>query len=150
MTLLGREFSITGMTGGYRRIFQRPKDYEWELLKYTDESLPLAETDLDIITKLKPVNRANDVKLRTLEKEGPVSAKQFKINGVECADLSSVNHEMNAERGVEVQQVKSLDNAKVPETKTALKLGFTLPASCYATMAIRELLKQSTSVSSQV
>ncbi|KAK6911419.1 Pseudouridine synthase, TruD [Dillenia turbinata] len=117
-----------------------------ELLKYTDESLPLAETDLD---KLKPANGANGKKLRTLDMEDPVSAKQLKTNGVESADLSSANHEIDAVRGVDVLQVKLLDNAKVQETKTALKLGFTLPASCYATMAIRELSKQSTSVSSQ-
>lgn len=24
-----REFSITNMTGAYRRVFQKPKDFEW-------------------------------------------------------------------------------------------------------------------------
>ncbi|KAF5946076.1 hypothetical protein HYC85_016304, partial [Camellia sinensis] len=52
--LPGREFSITNMTGGYRRVFQKPKDFEWEILRYTDGNIPLAETDLDIIAKSKP------------------------------------------------------------------------------------------------
>ncbi|KAA8544958.1 hypothetical protein F0562_019647 [Nyssa sinensis] len=49
-----KEFSITDMTGDYRRAFHKPKDFEWELLKYTDGNIPLAETDLDIIVKSKP------------------------------------------------------------------------------------------------
>ncbi|KAI3875172.1 hypothetical protein MKX03_032976, partial [Papaver bracteatum] len=51
-----KEFSITSMTGGYRRVFQKPIDFEWELLLYTDVNLPLAETDLDVITKSRKVN----------------------------------------------------------------------------------------------
>ncbi|KAK3135128.1 hypothetical protein QOZ80_5BG0414940 [Eleusine coracana subsp. coracana] len=48
-----KEFSITNMKGGYRRVFQRPIDFEWELLNYTDDSSSLAETDLDILSKIK-------------------------------------------------------------------------------------------------
>ncbi|KAJ6682845.1 hypothetical protein OIU74_020987 [Salix koriyanagi] len=46
-----KEFSITSMTGSYRRVFQKPLDFEWELLAYNDSNKPLAETDLDKISK---------------------------------------------------------------------------------------------------
>ncbi|KAL9274144.1 hypothetical protein AKJ16_DCAP18869, partial [Drosera capensis] len=53
-----KEFSITSMTGGYRRVFQKPLDFGWEILTYTDGNRPLAETDLDIILKSKASNGA--------------------------------------------------------------------------------------------
>ncbi|KAI3691248.1 hypothetical protein L2E82_49509 [Cichorium intybus] len=89
-----KEFSLTSMTGAYRRVFGNAKDFEWELIKYTDVSIPLAVTDLDIVLKANE----NEVKKESLGDQ------------------------------------------------LALKLSFTLPASSYATMAIRELLKTSTSV----
>ncbi|KAI3506310.1 hypothetical protein L1887_28667 [Cichorium endivia] len=89
-----KEFSLTSMTGAYRRVFGNAKDFEWELIKYTDVSIPLAVTDLDIVSKANE----NEVKKESLGDQ------------------------------------------------LALKLSFTLPASSYATMAIRELLKTSTSV----
>ncbi|KAL7600373.1 hypothetical protein Lser_V15G22246 [Lactuca serriola] len=94
-----KEFSLTSMTGAYRRVFGKAKDFEWELIKYRDVSIPLAMTDLDIVSK---ANEGDGIKNESLELE-------------------------------------------LGEDQLALKLSFTLPASCYATMAIRELLKTSTS-----
>ncbi|GMG99613.1 hypothetical protein Nepgr_001453 [Nepenthes gracilis] len=119
-----KEFSITGMTGAYRQVFQRPLDFEWEILKYSDGNRPLAETDLDIIAKSKLVTEVNHTDAANIPDscEGDVKL------------LSSF--EADGERENFISQV----------TQMALKLGFTLPASSYATMAIRELLKTSTSV----
>ncbi|XP_074292662.1 uncharacterized protein LOC141619546 isoform X2 [Silene latifolia] len=102
-----KEFSITSMSGGYRRVYQKPKDLEWEILKYTDATTPLADTDLDILSK-----------------SGTMTHEKYTAVG-------------NEETG-------AIQSSEVPQT--ALKLSLTLPASCYATMAIRELLKTSTSV----
>ncbi|CAH2055083.1 unnamed protein product, partial [Thlaspi arvense] len=100
-----KEFSITSMTGGYRRVFQKPIDFEWELLTYTDSNKPLAETDLDRITAETPMSKVE-------------SAESMKSDG----------------------------NQDSEQTQLALKMALTLPSSCYATMAVRELLKTSTSV----
>ncbi|KAI3687207.1 hypothetical protein L1987_80901 [Smallanthus sonchifolius] len=96
-----KEFSLTSMTGAYRRVFGKAKDFEWELIKYRDASIPLTMTDLDMVTKAS----------------------------------STPNGEAM------LKEEESLG-----EQQLALKLSFTLAASSYATMAIRELLKTSTSV----
>lgn len=119
-----KEFSITSMTGGYRRVFQKPMDFEWELLKYTDGDIPLVETDLDIIANSRPAT--------VVRKE----ASSFSSNNDKAADGDRVEVAQNPTDG--------FSNAE--EAKMALQLSFTLPSSCYATMAIRELLKTSTSV----
>ncbi|KAL8265860.1 hypothetical protein R6Q59_003204 [Mikania micrantha] len=95
-----KEFSMTSMSGAYRRVFGKANDFEWELIKYRDVSIPLTTTDLDMVTRTN---------------------KSPKIEAV-------------------LQENESLAE------QLALKLSFTLAASCYATMAIRELLKTSTSV----
>ncbi|KAK9074958.1 hypothetical protein SSX86_003277 [Deinandra increscens subsp. villosa] len=96
-----KEFSLTSMTGAYRRVFGKAKDFEWELIKYRDISIPLTMTDLDMVTKASQTPNGEAV----------------------------------------LKEDESLGE------QLALKLSFTLAASCYATMAIRELLKTSTSVS---
>ncbi|KAE8734678.1 mitochondrial import inner membrane translocase subunit tim23-like [Hibiscus syriacus] len=53
---------------------------------------------------------------------------------------------MEVSREDEPLEVHSAPDSNSQEPQKALKLAFTLPASCYATMAIRELLKTSTSV----
>uniref|UniRef100_A0A7N0UDF1 TRUD domain-containing protein n=1 Tax=Kalanchoe fedtschenkoi TaxID=63787 RepID=A0A7N0UDF1_KALFE len=107
-----KDFSITNMTGDYRCVFQKPKDFEFELLEYIDGNAPLAETDLDRIEKLRSGNRV-----------------------VEDGQ-ADVGEDTNGHSSDPI----------IRDTQKALKLCFTLPSSSYATMAIRELLKTSTSV----
>lgn len=142
-----KEFSITNMTGGYRRVFQKPKDFEWELVLYKDENEPLAETDLDKITYSNPVN---------IRREDP----PFNGNVDKSVDLESLKSDARLSRDHDAPEgdkgrspqddpgynFAEAVNSGVLESLMAVKLAFTLPASSYATMAIRELLKTSTSV----
>ncbi|KAK8968075.1 hypothetical protein KSP40_PGU018992 [Platanthera guangdongensis] len=121
-----KEFSISNMTGDYRRVFQRPIDYTWELLTYTNNNEDLAETDLDIISRLKSTDLVTD-------KSSISASLDEKVNFV------------SDDKNPMIDQVECHGS----DPKVALKLRFTLPASCYATMAIRELLKSSTSVAYQ-
>ncbi|RLN29281.1 multisubstrate pseudouridine synthase 7 isoform X1 [Panicum miliaceum] len=128
-----KEFSITSMKGGYRRVFQRPIDFQWELMTYTDESSSLAETDLDVLSRTKP-KEANEL----------VTSDQSQAKLEKASDTSTPT---NGSGSLENKPTGSPDTAP---RKLAIKLAFTLPASCYATMAIRELLKTSTSYWNQL
>ncbi|XVF31168.1 hypothetical protein REPUB_Repub16aG0122600 [Reevesia pubescens] len=139
-----KEFSITSMTGSYRRVFLKPIDFQWELLSYTDGNIALSETDLDKIPESKPV--------KLVEEEKPTNGRQEPFNNMEQLEsfednkkFSTDNDEVEGSTEAEPPQIHSLPDSSQGIQK-ALKLAFTLPASCYATMAIRELLKTSTSV----
>ncbi|XP_026660556.2 pseudouridylate synthase 7 homolog isoform X2 [Phoenix dactylifera] len=136
-----KEFSITNMRGGYRQVFQRPIDYVWGLLSYTDDTVPLAETDLDIIHKRKPA----DLIKEELHANGNLGSQS---NDFESQGSVSNHVAQDGSEGGSLQ-VESICSSDAQPSKLALKLGFTLPASSYATMAIRELLKMSTSVAHQ-
>ncbi|KAK4339529.1 hypothetical protein RND71_040991 [Anisodus tanguticus] len=137
-----KEFSITNMTGAYRRVFQKPKDFEWELLSYTDGTIPLAETDFDVIAKSVKKSKVREEDSANGSEElradsSAISVGDDMLPGKGCEEKS------NSEAGMQTEKSQSGGNA---ESQMALKLSFTLPASCYATMAVRELLKTSTSV----
>ncbi|KAL3349408.1 hypothetical protein AABB24_022504 [Solanum stoloniferum] len=137
-----KEFSITNMTGAYRRVFQKPKDFEWELLSYTDGTIPLAETDFDVLAKsVKSKVREEDP--TNGSKELPADSSAISVGG---DMLSGKVREEKINNEAEMQSEKSQSGGNAEESQMALKLSFTLPASCYATMAVRELLKTSTSV----
>ncbi|KAI3473679.1 hypothetical protein Pfo_031525, partial [Paulownia fortunei] len=140
-----KEFSLTNMTGAYRRVFQKPKDFEWELLNYKDINIPLAETDWDIIAKSSAATFVRDShnKEQIKLQNGWRSKADNFDNEIE---LSAGTGETKSDRDDGIQIEESLGAIKTQESQMALKLSFTLPASCYATMAIRELLKTSTSV----
>ncbi|CAM0954682.1 unnamed protein product [Alopecurus aequalis] len=135
-----KEFSITSMKGGYRRVFQKPIDFEWELLKYTDDSASLAETDLDNLSKdkLAEAKIANE----------PASGGNSVSNTPDCKLEGPLETSMPTSE-TSVVENKSISSPDTLPSKLAVKLAFTLPASSYATMAIRELLKNSTSVAYQ-
>ncbi|XP_073366853.1 uncharacterized protein [Aegilops tauschii subsp. strangulata] len=120
-----KEFSITSMKGGYRRVLQRPIDCEWDLMTYTDDKIHLVETDLDVLSKAKP-SEVNEL----------LSTGASHDDSLDTSGATIL---------AETESIGSSD--LLPEL--AVKLSFTLPTSSYATMAIRELTKTSTSVDCQ-
>ncbi|XP_021282430.1 multisubstrate pseudouridine synthase 7 isoform X2 [Herrania umbratica] len=142
-----KEFSITSMTGSYRHVFQKPIDFEWELLSYSDGTIALSETDLDKIAKTKPVNLVKEEKpTNGTEGQDPSDHMEHIESFEDDKKFSTDNVEVEGSREAEPPQIHSLPESNSLGTQKALKLAFTLPASCYATMAVRELLKTSTSV----
>uniref|UniRef100_I1PX44 TRUD domain-containing protein n=1 Tax=Oryza glaberrima TaxID=4538 RepID=I1PX44_ORYGL len=135
-----KEFSITSMKGGYRRVFQRPIDFEWELMTYTDDTASLAETDLDVLSRNKPT-KAKEVNETISSAISNAQSHDSKVAGPLDSSMPG------SETGL--VEEKSVGSSDMLARKLAIKLAFTLPASSYATMAIRELLKTSTSVTYQ-
>ncbi|CAM8993877.1 unnamed protein product [Rhodiola kirilowii] len=138
-----KDFSITKMTGDYRFVFHKPEDFEFELLEYTDGNAPLAETDLDRIEKLSLKNQVRkDIQA---DVSNDMNASYNREKPSNSANLESDNGRSHIERQLPNRQ--SSDSV-VRDTQKALKMSFTLSSSCYATMAIGELLKTSTCLSS--
>ncbi|XP_047151441.1 pseudouridylate synthase 7 homolog [Vigna umbellata] len=138
------EFSITSITGCYRRVFQKPINFEWELLEYSDSNKQLVETDLDKINKSAPKNTVKPFDVGN----GKTDEAFDCIRELESSDDFPKDENFKEIAGEEVKlpHGESLGDSSSQHSHIALKLSFTLPASCYATMAIRELLKTSTSV----
>ncbi|XVE62830.1 hypothetical protein DITRI_Ditri06bG0151600 [Diplodiscus trichospermus] len=141
-----KEFSITGMTGSYRHVFQKPIDFQWELLSYTDGNIALSETDLDKIAKTKPLNLAKEEKPTNGTEGEELFNHMEQLESFEDDIKSSTENDVEGSREAEPPQIDTVPDSNSQATQKALKLAFTLPSSCYATMAIRELLKTSTSV----
>ena len=119
-----REFSIRGLPGAYRHVVYRPSDLQYRLLRYDDPDAELATTDL-------------------MRLQGRVAA--LPTEGAHpggCAPNTSSRLDSPSEPDAASLATPSLAAGQ----HLALALSFTLPSSCYATMLIRELTKQATTV----
>lgn len=102
---------------------------------------------MDIIAKARPVDVVKEPESTNgNEEKDLVDCTKQSESDKNDIEHSTDNSQADCGREVGVTQVESLCGSNSQESQLALKLGLTLPSSCYATMAIRELLKTSTSV----
>ncbi|XP_051146896.1 multisubstrate pseudouridine synthase 7 isoform X1 [Andrographis paniculata] len=139
-----KDFSLASMTGAYRRVFQKPKDFEWELLSYTDSNKPLADTDLDIIVNSSAAISCEGSNHEGSKLQDDCVPEADKLENEAESTVVITGPKSDSEENIQAGEAEGASETQ--ESYLALKLSFTLPSSCYATMAIRELLKTSSSV----
>lgn len=133
------EFSMKGLPGDYRRVLHRPSDLRFRLVRYSDPNQELAVNDMDALIAADRARAAGKgAQAAAAEEEGPSTAE----------GTDTVLGEVISHAALPISclgsSVRQSSSSPLQGPMMALLLKFTLPASCYATMLIRELLKSTT------
>eukprot|EP00879_Flechtneria_rotunda_P004747 GHRR01005016.1.p1 GENE.GHRR01005016.1~~GHRR01005016.1.p1 ORF type:complete len:819 (+),score=345.29 GHRR01005016.1:316-2772(+) len=158
-----KEFDLAGLTGDYRKLLHVPTDLSHRVVRYQhpdqDDLLPTDWHELQ-------ASRTEHQKRQRMEQQGmsdptadapsqqqdpqgqPGDAAQNKNSTAAGSDDSTIqNGPGNAAPPPASAPEQTTGNA-INRALVGVVLEFTLPASCYATMLIRELTKSSTSKAS--
>lgn len=136
------------LSGDYRAFLQQAKDFEWRLEPYSDASEVLVSSDADkLVSQLKTTNkrppRWDDAQARATSSDQSADPKSETPDGKadDTAEKMEVEKEEKTKDGDDAEPA-----AKAPEAvhrpHLALCVSFTLPSSAYATVLLRELMKQ--------
>jgi len=141
----------------------KPKQVKWQFIRYDDYTISLIKTDMEIMDEKKKKKRENE-KQKTKE----LHSKKVNANSViftenaddvskKTVDNIDSNEKLLDSQPTEGAKAMNMDNEIETESfgvangkHLALKLQFTLPSSCYATTALRELLYNDSSYKAQV
>lgn len=126
------------LKGNYRTILQQPQDFQYELIRYAQHDEELAVTELQKFRESRDnKNNKRHVDIAKGEAESTNATnepaqKKLRVDEEGQAIASNSEH-------------LSVDTA-APASKPylALQLKFGLQSGCYATMLLREVMKQST------
>ncbi len=131
-----------------RAARQRCGDLRWELVRYSDPTASLALTDVDrIALRQQQAQQQQQQQQQPEEQASPISAASSAVGTGASAHADEASASVSA---ASASAASRLSVAGDPCGRhTALVLSFTLPQSTYATMALRELTKQSSSQAHQ-
>lgn len=139
-----KDFSIMELTGAYRHLLHRPADLEVSVsggkrtLAVVD---PACAIGISVGASLMQTACWTAVlsPVQSLFKSSPL---QYELVRYSHPDIDLASTDLMELRG---EQLPAPISDKSSDCYLALRLAFTLPSSCYATMLIRELTKQPSS-----
>ena len=111
---LFRKHPVFQFSGGYRRVFSRPGNFEWSSVAYSERNSDILSTEL----------------------------QEFQVGGRKGVD--SVKADTYVEEVESVVSDQNTKEEEAPLKYLAAVLKFSLPAGVYATMLLREIMKTST------
>ncbi|VDL40771.1 unnamed protein product [Hymenolepis diminuta] len=122
------------LPGSYRHLIVKPEDVHYEIREYSDVLEPLVHSDYAIMNEKSPVKGGNH------------SNEKGKCETTSPYELVLRNAHLNSGLYCFFALFLGVAEGECKEKSRALILEFTLPKAAYATMAIRELMKNVTVV----
>eukprot|EP00899_Mesostigma_viride_P015275 jgi/Mesvir1/23749/Mv25773-RA.2 len=167
-----RDFSLPALQGDYRCIIQKPLDVTWSLARYSHPEEKLCPTDYDTLLeeqrKARGQSRGQQAPTGATAKTAVAEQGAAPTGDIAMDAAGGAEREedgANASAGEGPSAGRPLSGAageadgggagssqlasanSPPGVMTGLVIAFTLPTSCYATMALRELMKLSSQTS---